>query len=978
MALTQNQLIQLANNPQRGVDTVVTDVENNWFDQKVTWNSKSHPAVLAIDVILGSSFGYLNQMTDSLSKLFPAHARNISDLSRHMSDEEKVGIFANPSSCSVRFAINEDIFLAIAKDVTVTIGKATYTYKMILIPKDTEITVSGYTFALENGIEIRYGDKTGYQVVYDSETNSPFNPIANNLLTRGFKQSGSSYFLYVDIPCRQLLTKVTENVSSNVSSGCKGTITYTDDLYAVRAFLTVNSVKTEIQVTFDQDVFAPNAVTLTLDLDTTAKTISFQIPDVYIVNGLGIGIVDIYVLTTKGALVKNFTKAALGDVTPNYQDYRYGAGTLNNYAAVLRNTGGVAWQFIESTSGGLSAVPFDTIKANFLEGRRSRSLPITENDVSGTVGADGYTSVKAIDYVTKRTYAVTKELPIQDNKGFYSPMGVFVGSYLTSANDLVASGVVLDNGKRITIPHDVMFNITDDSTLLVNGLTKAQYTAMTGAQKVDLMGSTTLVYTPFYYVLDTTSNQAVLRTYHLDNPVVNQQTFVAENSTLGFELGVGALAIEHQDDGYLITVVTQSGSSYQALENEQIGVQLSIPVDGSTTPATMAGTLYGITEEGERIYQFKLDSRFDVDSNDVIYFSNFKQFGDIQSSIGSTLNLDMTFIFTYQGDKEYTATDSDALIDQTLFNVPMIAIIQTAYNVDLGKRLNYIYSRIRPLVGSAQYQRYAANVPSVYAADEYKRDPATGFLVYDADGKVIVLHRAGDIRYDAVGNVEYAYLKGDVVYDVNQKPVVLAPRDLEYHFDFIAFDANYYFSQDPYDIEFAQDSKDQFSNVITSNLTRYGKSSLDQTNLVYQPRSKLGYMKVIINSNYEATLKQDIGFVVTWYLSATGYRNTALKKALEASTPKVLNMVLYDAVTFSTSDIINALMVDVSAEVKAVKISAVSGNAIVDIISNADSLSGFSLRKYLEQDSGGLLTVAEDVDTVFQPHDTSMVTMITT
>jgi hypothetical protein len=970
--ITQSELIALANNPIRGVNRVVNQIENDYFGRSVKLNSKTHPFVFGTDIILGTAYGILNRIDDSIAKLFPAHARTTADLSRHMSEEEQVGMFGTPSIMDLQYAISTQTYASLAKDVTVTLGKSTFTYKMLLLPKDSELTFGGYTFAIENGIEIRYSEQTGYQVVYDDSTNSPLNPISNNLLDRRVTPNG---YLTITIPCRQLSCLPTENLTSNQSSGCSGNIVFADYLYSVRAFQTVGGVKSEMLVSYDQDVFDPNTVTLALSLDVSNQQFNFKIPDVYIANGLGVGTVDIYTYTTKGELLKDFTQTAIGDVGVNYQDYRFGAGTLGPYSSALKSSGGMAWMAMTPTSGGSNAIPFAQMKASFISGRRQRNLPITENNLVGTVENYGYNSVKTIDYMTKRSYSVTKELRIQDNKKLFAPMACFVGSYLASVNSLIGSGVVIDNGPRITIPHNVLFDISQPSTVLINQVTKNSFEAKSNEGKVDLIAGTTLVYTPFYYVMDLTNTQAVLRTYHLDAPKFKSQTFQDANGTLGIDVGVGSVAIEQNDNGYLITVVTASGKSYQELDDSTLGVQLSVQPEDTNSLASIAGTLYGLTEDGERIWQFTLDSRFDVDVNDVIYFTNFSQFGSTQSTTGVPLDLDMTFIFTFQGDKANTGTDSDRKIDQSLFSVPMVAIIETQYAVTIGKKMGNLYSRIRPLVGEAQYKKYGVDVPLRFLETLYKRD-TNGEIIF-IDGVAQVEHQAGDMMYDnnVPPRVMLEYTKDDYQLDGQGNYITVAPRDLLYHWDFIGFDGAYYFSHDAYDVQFAQETKDYFVDVISQDMAYFASSALDQTSLVYQPRNKLGYQKVVVNSNYTSYLRQDLSFVVTYYLTMAGMKNPSLKDSLEASTPQTLNEGLFGAKTFSVNDLVTQLKDGTSREVVAVKLSALAGDSTVDVISNADDLTGFSIRKLLQQSSDGLLSIKEDIDIVFLPHDVSMVNM---
>ena len=974
MAMSQDDLERLANNPQRGINLVIDEVETNWFNGTVKLNSKTHPAVLCMDLILGTTHGFLNRLSDATSKIALKHARNVSDLSRNMGDDERFGLFANPSESMMQYAISEESFKTIAKEVTVTQGKSTVTYQVMLIPKDSVFDVNGYSFAVNNGVEIRYSEKAGWQAVYDEQTNNPFQPIGTNLIAKDKKTVNGTIYRLFNIPVTQLAIKATENITSNEGSGCRGTIEYPDYLFGVRAFLMQNGVLSEVRVSFDQDVFDPLTVTVAMDIDTVNNRFNYEIPDVYITNKLGVGSLRVYTYTTKGSLTKNLTMTPSQSIAPVYQDFRYGAGKLGDTSAMLRNAGGSAWAMVSETSGGTNPVPFNTMKQDLINDRRQRNTPITESNLKGKVENYGYGAVQTIDYLTKRAYSLSKELPIQDNKGFYAPMSCYVGSHLASANDMVGAGVVLDNGKRITIPHNVLFDITSPTSKLVNQLSKDRYLGMTGEGLVDVMSSSTLVYTPFYYVLDMTNNQAVLRTYHLDAPLIRNQTFVAENSTLGFELGVGSLAVEHVDDGYLVTLVTKSNDAYKVLDNDQLGMQLSIAPQDTTTMASIAGTLVAITEDKERVWEFKLETKFDVDVNDILYFTNLNQFGSQQSSTGSTLSTEMTFIFVTTGDMELSRSSSDAKIDQFLFGEEMVAIIETSYGVTFGKKMGNLYSRIRPLVGEAQYLRYEADVPETYQQNKLKR--VNGELVFDeATGLPILEQKAGDIVYNANGTPRLLYRAGiDVVYK-DGKPVEVAPRDLKYHWDFIAFDGNYFFSNDPYDVQFALDTKNYFVNVISKDMEAFTSEALDRTDLFYQPRSKLGYQKVVVNSNYESFLKQDLEFTVTYYLTAAGYKNQNLKDSLAASTPRVINVALYGATTIGITNFVTSLMQDAGDQVVTVKLSALSGDTTVDVISNLDTLTGFCVRKNLKLLGDGGVGVKEAIDVIFLPHDSSVVSV---
>lgn len=974
MNLSQDELERLANNPIRGINLVINQIEQNWFDGKVQLNSKTHPAVLMIDLILGTSHGFLNRLLDSSSRGALRHSRNISELSMNMGDEERYGLFGNPATGMVQLAMDVNVFKSIAIDSTEVVGTTSTTYKELIVPKDTVIPINGYDLSVMNGIRIRWNERNGWKAVYDETTNNPLSPISDNLLDDDVRIVGNSQYLIVNIPVLQLSCSPLENISSNVASGCRGAYSFKDNLFGVRGFLLKDSVLTEIRVSFDQDVFDPSKVTLALNVDTVNKKIAYEIPDVYITNGLGVGSIRIYTYTTKGVLVKDLNEVDPSTISPNYQDYRYGAGALNKYSAPFRTASGIAWRAIETLRGGTNPIPFNLIKQRVIDGRQNRTLPITENNLKGSIENLGYSPVKTIDYVTGRKYALTKELPVQDNKGFYSPMSCYVGSHLSSVNDMIVSGVVFDNGDRVTIPHNVLFDVSVPTTKLINQLTKNSFMQMTSEQIVDLLSTRTLVYTPFYYVLDTSDKQVALRMYHLDAPVINHQTFIQSNPSLGLTVGVGSMLITHKENGYLITLVTKSDNAYKKLDNAQVGVQMSVyPLDSSSA-ASISAKLIGYTPDEERVFQFEIDSRFDVDVNDVIYFNNFKQFGNVQDKTGTQLSLEATFIFTTAGDKDVTQSDIDKKIDDSVFSVPMVGIVETKYKVTFGKRLDNMYSRIRPLVGEAQYKRYDADVPARRDRTEYKR--VDGNLVFDETGEPIVEYRAGDIIYNPDGTPSLRYRRDiDVVYE-NGEPVMLEPRYTKYHWDFIALDGNYMFSKDDYDIQFAQDTKNYLVNVIDVDMINFTQNSLDQTRLYYQPRSKLGFQRVVVNSNYESVLRQDLSFTVTYYLTEEGYRDTNLREALFNSTPREINVTIFGKKTMSVAEVVKNLMQNAGPEVVTVKLSAMAGDSNIDVISNVDDLTGFSVRKRLELSSDGLVSVQEDIDVIFLPHDVRMTTTV--
>ena len=242
MAITDSDLATLGSNPFKGFNYLIDQVEQTWFDKSVQLNSGTHPAIFCADLTVGMTYSFLNALSDAVSQVFPEHATSISELSRNMNTEQRYGLFGNPASGKVSFIIALPNLIANAPAATDVVNGITLNYQKLLIPKDTIFDVSGYQFSIDNGIEIRYNERTGVSAVYDSTTNNPFNAIATNVIPVTIRSINGTDYVIIEIVVRQISMNAKYNISSTSSSGCSGNITYTDNLYGVRAFIKQNGV----------------------------------------------------------------------------------------------------------------------------------------------------------------------------------------------------------------------------------------------------------------------------------------------------------------------------------------------------------------------------------------------------------------------------------------------------------------------------------------------------------------------------------------------------------------------------------------------------------------------------------------------------------------------------------------------------------------------------------------------------------------
>lgn len=267
------------------------------------------------------------------------------------------------------------------------------------------------------------------------------------------------------------------------------------------------------------------------------------------------------------------------------------------------------------------------------------------------------------------------------------------------------------------------------------------------------------------------------------------------------------------------------------------------------------------------------------------------------------------------------------------------------------------------MVGAPKYKEYEKDVPSIYGEDIFLYE--NNELVIK-DGKAVLLHRKGEPVLDSNGNVIYQHLKGDTV-KVDGVPIPLTEREILYYWDFIGFDFSYFLSQDDYDTEYLNRIRDLISTDIMNELETIGANKLERTDIIFKPRSTIGYTRVIIDEGQEIDIKNDLKFVINYYLTREGNLNSNLKNSITTSTHQTINSILTRS-TVSSSIIIKALK-DLSLnDIIEVKVSIFSDDREINVISNIDETNGFAVRKKLVQTGDNFLTVREDIDISFKEH----------
>jgi hypothetical protein len=479
------------------------------------------------------------------------------------------------------------------------------------------------------------------------------------------------------------------------------------------------------------------------------------------------------------------------------------------------------------------------------------------------------------------------------------------------------------------------------------------------------------LYTPFHYVLEVTEDRFDVRPYYLDQPETVHKVFVGENESSAMQAGVDWYRIERRDHGYRLTVKLNSSEQFRALADEWIHVQLGYRPSGENNYASLNGTLIGM-EDDERVYQFDIETNFDIDDQDGLRTLNFTMYNDVQNDFRVALedNFDISFVVSGSTTLGYQYGDLDAMVQPHLLPEQFMVISRERMRLRLGYDLSGLWRRNRSLISEASYKRYANNVPYVYQQTVYKRDE-NGQLILgqDGDGNITyeVEHAVGDERVDEDGNVVYRHLKGDVVLDGNGQPELIAPRKILREFTLLLFDGKYYFAEDDRTLTYRREVPMQIVGWLRNDLGAIRDRLLEQSELYLYPTSTLGDAMAVVHDGLRMTVPLEQRLFVNYYLKESAYGNASLREAMARSTRQIINDML-GRKTVAMSDIIARLKANAGDDVINIEAGGLGGDDEYSVITIEDDALRMSLRKRLTILSNQMMAVQDDIDVGFKKH----------
>jgi hypothetical protein len=905
------------------------------------------------------------------TRQYPIMAVDDETLFYHLSDVDFVGMFAEPAvgTFSIYFEMSEIIANAVAVGTTGT--------KRITIPKHTRIVVNNTAFTFQYPINFIVKKNGGLDIVYDGSTTSPLQTLAGNKVTWqtvttvvDANNGGAVEMVRIDVPINQmLLTSYTYSLSA--AKSLKKVLTLTDSFYYVRAFSMNSSTGLwdEIKTTNSTQVFDPTDPTLLYSLVDDELTI--QLPYVYFATSLVQTDIRVDVYTTKGPITMALSGLQPTAFVATFSDLDNDDSGI--YTAPLGLMSTISIISTDLVTGGTAAPTFDVRRERALNNAVGDAvIPISDAQMGTDLSELGFDSMMNIDNVTMRSYLATRAMPVNADGKATTGIDSAIITAKFAVTDLAAYSTFIDNGDRYTLTPVTLYRYIDGVLTIVSDADRIAIDKLTGDDLINKVGDGTYLWTPLHYVLDTADNGFVVRPYFLNSPSIDVKSFVASNDTLGLTVSSGSsMSIVRDEQGYLLTVQSSSSTAWQTLLDSQVHVQLAFIPYGESDYAYVNGVQ--IAASGERIFTFRIDSNWDLDSDHNLTTTNFDMYEAEARDCLTPLSNAFSLIWSVS---DYTvsgasSTEVDTVLGKFLLPSDAIGVYHETLTLELGDQLSGLWAQCRSMASLRKYVTYTAIVYGTYASNIYELD-ANGMVVLyeDANGvkQLKISHAKGDQILDADGKPVILHSIGDAVLDQNGNPTLESERNITRWWDVCLFDGVYRYATEATDVAYVKDVPLTLNEWINDTLAPIRAKLLERSDLFFQPRNTLKQVEATVQDSEDVTINTSQSLIITLWVSKVVYGNADLRSDMETTTiARVVagldnqrvarNVIEADIYSYLGDDVIG------------VSLTGLGGAANdYDVITLADTSSRLCIAKALEAEADGTYAVVDAIEVDFKLH----------
>jgi len=681
-----------------------------------------------------------------LPAIYPNRAVSASDLYRHLSDYDYLGLFSYPASTSIMLIL--DVTYLINNGIPVDAGTPT-SNRQLIIPQTTQFKIGDYTFGLYYPIKIRVSPETRMFVAeYDTSVKNPLKTLSTNVLEYSMRKSEGLLYAFVKVPVYQFETSAT--VEPLVTgSGYKKVIPYKNKFYALKVTAEIYedgewSTKELALSLFGRtyDAEKPTAV-FTVDPDNSTCTV--EIPYVYFTKGVIRGNLTVTIYTTSGYL--NYTIPT--DTTDMVEIDMFGQ-TLDAETAVYAEPfrlmpGFEATPIATQIVGGSEGYSYEELRQRVVNNTYGISVLQTPGDIDTYFANEGYVTSLYKDGITDRVYNAHATLRWTDD------------SIVSCASlDTLITLETLKNTSTIIHPQDDIYTILPSTRyrfdmdqgicIPLTDTELSELNNLSATNKVAAFNNNVYTICPFHIQVNTSSKYPTTAVFDLTDADIDSNTFLTSRTNISQQLSVNSALMS-------VVPVDYTGESDMVTDKYRITINVTRTGLDDVSAYMQGSDVKGIKQFMVLVGLKKIDGSFafaeaewqnrvsniDIFSIDISATSAFTQVGEehairIKDPFDSTDGIDVLLSsevrtvlclrksLTDSTNVQQMYLSSDFTSSQISDIENFVAVSENQLVVHFGKLVNELDARMTLTYSEEKYVTYDTTVLSTLEAPVYQTD----------------------------------------------------------------------------------------------------------------------------------------------------------------------------------------------------------------------------------------------------------------
>jgi len=942
MTLEQKDLEQYLLDPNK-IQIEILDYIQQATNDNLTIVDPTNPFNMLLESTVVSAANAAIEMKTILKKLYPNLATDKKDLYHHLADNQLLNMFAIPSRAKIVFYLNT---IEIKLNGYRAVDKNYYT---VTIPEYTEVTVADTKFTLLNDVDVRlYDDGTVFAEELPSDNDLAVN-TSSILNTAVISDNQSVSWVIVEVEVPQI-TRNTLSDTITLGESYKTEVNLTDQyVYSEVMYKNenTNNKYAVLNKTHSEEFIDP--YTPTVFISNTDETVTYSIPDVYLLNGLVSGNIEIIQYETKGKIYLPINNYTLNDYS-----IKLGNTGKNNSTAAISNVTLLANSGYP-VEGGKNATSMSELKESVIYNTTGDiDLPITEFDIKQKASYYDFEIFKVLDVITDRIYIASKNLPTIKSDLLFTKADIFFNTVEFILKNLNDTSNVIVTDDYFIIKSNSVFEEKNGKVYILNDYELDKINSLTMNERVIYYNDKKYYFTPYYYITDKIDTVVNSRVYNLDQPKVNKIVVKNKNGNITNTISINEFIITKVENGYNITITLNGDEIFNNMDQNGLRVQLTLPLAVGDSKLYYNG-IYNLVDNKIE-FTIETDHYVNID-NDLHVLNGVSDLRNKDIKLNSKAE-----VYIYTTDTSYY--DENLFLLDYIYDRSGVQAVLVKEEIDftLGKELDYIWNKVTNSYTERKYLKYEQDIPLVYTEDVYEKDPETGtifkFIDEDNDGvydniEYTILHHKGDPVLDNEGNQLYKHKKGDIV-TIDDIPVVDQDGGVVRYLDIFMLEYEYKIATNLAYKNYLELVKDNVNEWINDTLPELNKTVLENTKIVYKSYKNNKQIKISIND-----VKYSLPYVTRPEVDLYTYRDKYSESEIfniKVTIGKILHEVL-DGMVISQSDIRNKIIDALGSEVVGVKIKGLDNIGDLEVFSIDDKTTRLVLDKKLDINKNNELVV---------------------